>query len=289
MKCRRLLHLTVLAIILLSGCGYDATFLGDSALLVAADPAALSAELRSAARSSGVRLQTIWQPAETLSGGWLDSAAAASDTPFIVLSPFLSVFAEEVASQIPDRTLIAFYGPESTQSNLIRVHFDAIGTMEEVGAYLGRWVSSSPGRAVSALFLEASEQERHEHRVLEQSYVNTATTALETERFAVVPDREQVRQAIGRIPAADERLIVVFLGSATATALEFLTPATDQAIVRHGIGVPLADAGIAGAVQDDLPRAVGAVFDEIRSASEPISVVVVQSVFRTADGEADER
>jgi hypothetical protein len=268
------------ATIILPGCSSDIVFLGDLALQQASGPALLERELRGAVDEAGHRLEIVWQPEGTLDDPWLDAAVQQADVGIVVLSPYLSVFADQVAGVVPDKRVVAIYGPESRVSNVTRIRYDPTEALSELGLLLADWILGRPGRSVHALFYEPNEEARNEARLLEQSYAAASGLRLETTSYPVLPEREQVRLDMEQLAEAAELLVVAFMGRTTDFVLELLRGESAFAIVRHGVGPPKFAAGIVAVVQDDLSDTLAAVAG-VSTETLP-SLMIIPSVLRIA-------
>ena len=134
-------------IVLVAGCAPTVVFYGDSAYLAAiVNTDDFESRMERAAADAGQRLVTEWDPSDALATAWLEQSLDEPVAPIVVLSPYFSLFASDVAARYPDISVIAMGGEVSQQANLTRVTFDRVPAFERAGALVRDWVSAGDDR-----------------------------------------------------------------------------------------------------------------------------------------------
>lgn len=230
---RGLLWGAVLAMTLLStACGSDVVFVGDLVLeSTLPDTQSFEAAIRDAGRAASLRSHVYW-PQANLDAIALEPLLQELEAGTVALSPYLSLLIGEVASSLPERRFIAYYGTQSLP-NLTWVRFDPLPAMTEAGAVLARWVFDAPGRTAVLLVDQSDRSILEEGRALASGYEQEAGVALREEAFSAPPSRDDVRSRVQAIAAAGERAVVVLLGTATGWALEQLRDEQTVFGLRH--------------------------------------------------------
>jgi hypothetical protein len=266
----------LVAMSLVSGCGVDVAFIGDPAFEASlCDRHGFERALERAAESADLRARVVWPEAQQLEAVEVESIIRDLDVETVVLSPYLSLLATDLATAFPQRRLVGYYGgPE--RENLTWVRFTAAEAMREAGASLAQWVFSATGRSAVLLVDESRRDLREEARALGAGYEARAGVPLAKEAFESSPGRDAVRSAVQRALGDGERAVVVLLGSASTWAFELLRNEEVALGVRH-IGLAQDPARILFTVRDDLAIGLGAAL-----ASRRGGIVEVESVLELA-------
>ncbi len=284
--------LFVVVVALLTGCGPRLLYVGDPALEATVDTDSFEDRLRQDAAGAGYRATVAWPDARTLDAVQARAVIEDHDASVVVLSPYLSLMADEIAPQFPGRRFIAFYdGPEA--DNLVRVIFDSTDAMTEAGRVLGAWTLGDPARRVVVFVDESSDDSRDEAAALAAGYRETAGVPLATESFADPPAREEVRTRVQGAISEDERCVVLLLGAANTWAYEALRNETQLRFgYRHA---PLGRDGRGlFSVQDEFGVALAPAVEAIEAGESAVGardgarLVVVPSVLVLASDERSE-
>ena len=262
----------IAGLLLFAGCSAELIFVGDPALratLFAVDE--FESGIRRAGRAVSMRTDVFWPAESTLDAIRLEPAIAGHSARVVVLSPYLSLFAGEVASRFPDRHFIGFYGQQGLP-NLTWVHFNRRAAMSEAGRALARWVFEGEGRDAVILVDESDRSIRDEALDLAAGYEEIAGIAVRQVAFTA-PSRDEVRSRVEALSRGTQRAVIVLLGASTTWALETLR---DEALL---VGYRFA------AVEEDPARVLFTVRDDlatgIRSAiGAPGGRVVVDSLLQ---------
>lgn len=261
--CRSNRGAATLSILLLSvmlGCEPSIIFYGDQALrAIIADPAEFQKAMVQMADEEGHRLALEWDPSAELSTAWLEDQLAEVGASVVVLSPYFSLFASELADTHGDVSFIGFSAGASERANLTRVVFNRVPAMEEAGSLVHRWEEAGSGRKAGVLFLTDSETRRAELEALVDSYDGAGSISVR--RFNIAPDREMVRRTIRDFRAEGVNAFLLFAGTSSRFALELLQSepvvfATDSASAATSLGDALLlsienrlDSGVAAALR----------------------------------------
>jgi len=216
--------LAILVLLVLLGCTPPSVvFYGDQALwAIVADSAEFTGALEQAADDAGHTLVIEWDPAPELGTAWLENRLQDPPAPVIVLSPYFSLFASELADTYADLNFIGYLGASSERANLTRVVFNRVPALQEAGVLVRAWEEDGTDRQAAALFLTNSEMRRAELAALVGSYGEAGAEAINVQQFASPPDRETVRRAIRDLRADGVNAFLVFIGPSNRFALELL-------------------------------------------------------------------
>ncbi len=215
--------LVLLILLVLLGCAPSVVFYGDQALrAIVADPGEFQKSLERVAEDEGHSLALEWGSSAELGTGWLEGQLVETSVPVVVLSPYFTLFASELADRYPDVNFIGFAGGASERANLTRVVFDRVPAMEEAGSLVKAWEKAGTDRKAATLFLTNSEMRRAELKALTDSYGSEGVEGINVSRFNAPPDRETVRRAIRDLRAEGVNAFLVFVGSSNRFALELL-------------------------------------------------------------------
>ena len=215
--------LAILVLLVLFGCTPSVVFYGDQALrAIVADSAEFTGALERAADEAGHVLVIEWDPSPELGTAWLENRLQDPPAPVIVLSPYFSLFASELADTYADLDFIGYLGTSSERANLTRVVFNRVPALEEAGVLVRAWEEAGTDRQAAALFLANSDMRRAELEALIGSYGEAGAVGINVHRFASPPDRETVRRAIRDLRADGVNAFLVFIGPSNRFALELL-------------------------------------------------------------------
>ncbi|MBU8913275.1 MAG: hypothetical protein KOO61_04575, partial [Spirochaetales bacterium] len=215
--------LVIFAQLVTFGCTPGVIFYGDQALrAVVPDSEEFARALQRAADDSGHKLALEWDPSTELTAAWLEDRLAQTDAPLVVLSPYFSLFASDLADTHTELNFIGFGGGASGRANLTRVVFDRVPAMRDAGSLVRTWEDAGADRKAAALFLTDSETRRAELDTLADSYRGEGSEGIRVNRFSAPPDRETVRRVIRDLRAEGVNAFLVFIGPSNRSALEVL-------------------------------------------------------------------
>ena len=101
----------------LAGCAADAVFLADPALAaIVGNNREFEKSLESAAEGLGRRLEVEWDPSDQLGTLWLETRLTQLDVPLVVLSPYFSLFAADIAAEHADAHFVALGAVNSVRA-----------------------------------------------------------------------------------------------------------------------------------------------------------------------------
>ncbi len=238
-------------VLLFAGCGPTLLFVGDPVLEATLfDRDQFERRIERAAGEAGYRASVHWTPQGSLGIADFDEVIRDRGSQVVVLSPYLSLFAGDVAGRFPDRRFVGYYGREPLD-NLTWVHFDPAPALREAGRVLARWVFAERGRTVVLVVDESDAALRAEGEALVAGYESAAGVGLERVVFDSTPTREAVRSRMRAAARDGERTIVLLLGAATGWALEAIRDEEVTVAYRHG-ALPDEPGRVLFTVRDDL-------------------------------------
>ena len=235
----------------LCGCSPLLLFVGDPVFEASlADRAGFEREIEQTAGRAGYRAQVHWPAPQNLESLDVDEAIRSSTAQVVVLSPYLSLLAQDIVPRFPDRTFIGYYGAVDLP-NMRWVTFDASSALLEAGRRVARWVFEAPNRTALLLVDESDPLLREEAAALATGYRDQAEIGLERIGFDRSPTRDEVRNRVQPLTRNGDHALVLLLGSATTWALEAIRDEEVRLGLRHG-QIPPVRGRILFSVRDDL-------------------------------------
>lgn len=261
----RTLCIILVSLLALTACAPDIYFLGDPALAAAiANRDKFEAELERAGREHNYAVEVLWDPSEELGTAWLEEQVQRITADALALSPYFSLFANEMSEARPEISLIAFTGQAAGAANLLRVSFDRVEAFQALGEQAARWELAGESRRVSALFLVDTDAAEDEHAALEEGYRAAAEEVLASRVFGAVPDRDTVRRIIRDQIAAGVNGFIVFLGSANRFALELLQTEPVVFATEHAARAPALNDAVMLSLEYPLATGLSAALEAVR-------------------------
>ena len=279
--------LVILILLVMLGCAPSVIFYGDQALrAIVADPGEFQKSLERVTENEGHRLALEWDSFAELGTGWLEDQLVQRSVPVVVLSPYFSLFASELAETYPDVSFIGFAGGISERANLTRVVFDRVPAMEEAGSLVKAWEEAGTDRRVAALFLTNSEVRRAELEALTDSYGSEGAEGINVSRFNGPPDRETVRRVVRDLRAEGVNAFLVFIGSSNRFALELLQSEAVVIATDFASGAVSLDDALLFSIENRLDTGLAAALSVVGAGVEG-GTVTAHSVIEIGGAYAD--
>ena len=238
-------------LLLIAGCGPSLLFVGDPVLEATLfDHAEFERRIEQVAGQAGYRGSVYWPARGTLGTAAVHQVVGARGSQVVVLSPYLSLFAGEIAERFPDRRFVGYYGREPID-NVTWVHFEAEPALQEAGRVVAEWVFAATDRTAVLVVDRSDPVIRDEGEALVAGYESVAGVGLEQVAFDSAPAREEVRSRVRAAARDGERAIVVLLGAATGWALEAVRDDDVVVAYRHG-ALPDTSGQVLFTIRDDL-------------------------------------
>lgn len=265
---------------LLAGCAPQLVFVGDPVLESAYEAESTEREIEAAGSDAGLRTRVVWPEGANLASVDFRAVVAESSAATIALSPFASLFVNELATAFRDRSFIAF-GPGPAADRLTRIEFDPLPAMREAGELAAAWLFASGGRSVT-LFVAARERGPAAlGAAFEAGFELAGGVDLRIERFDTPPSREEVRSRFQSLPGVGEAAIVVALGASSAVVYDLARTEDVRLIVRH---LAVREGGeVLASVRDDLASGLKAALADGRPSlvvPSTLEVAPVMEAFR---------
>jgi DNA-binding LacI/PurR family transcriptional regulator len=206
-----------------------------------ADPSDFERNMRRAGADERYRVLFEWSEGRTLDQIDAISLVAATAPDVLVLSPYLSLLAAEIAEAYPDLPIVAFAAAEQLTSvaTITRVLVSYEAGLREAGAFLAEWVSGGPDRSVVLIVSSGgipNTGSADDRQAIESSYMEAAGVPVSTVEVPARPTRESVRAAVQRIETTENTAVVVLLdGVAAGWALEFLQTEPVWLVLRGAV------------------------------------------------------
>lgn len=263
----------LLAGVVLTGCGPRLLFVGDPVLeATLVDREGFERSIDRAARTAGYRAHIFWPQQPSLEAADALSAVATHSAEVVVLSPYLSLMANEVASRLPHLSFVGYYGRDEIP-NVTWIHFDPEPALRDAGVVVAEWVFAGAGRRAVMLVDESNEAAREEAAWFAAGHESRSEVGLESISFPETPTREDVRNRVRAVVRDEERALVLMLGAASGWALEAARDEEVRVVLRHAM-MPDPPGQVLLTVRDDLAAGLTAALETDDSR------VVVPSVVR---------
>lgn len=263
----------LLAGLALTGCGPQLLFVGDPVLETTLfDRDGFERRVNRAASTAGYRALVFWPPQPSLETMNVFSAIEAHGAEVVVLSPYLSLMADEIAARLPHLSFVGYYGREVIP-NLTWIRFDPAPALRDAGRLVAEWVFAGAGRRAVMFVDETNPVAREEAAAFAAGYDAQAEVGLERIAFSATPAREDVRTRVRSVARDGDRALVLMLGSATGWALEAARDEDVKVVIRHA-AMPDPPGQVLLVVQDDLAAGLSA------ALATDAPAVVVPSVVR---------
>ncbi len=271
---KRLIRVCALLLVGLgaTGCGPQLLFVGDPVLEATLfDREGFERSVDRAARTAGYRARIVWPRQRSLEAVDAFSVIESHSAEVVVLSPYLSLMADEIASRLPHLSFVGYYGSEGIL-NVTWVHFDPEPGLRDAGMLVAEWVFAGAGRRAVVLVDESDETAWEEAAWFEAGYESRAEVGLERITFSATPTREEVRNRVRSVARDEERALVLMLGAASGWALEAARDEDVKVVIRHGM-MPDPPGQVLLSVVDDLAVGLAAALETDASRVEVPSVV----------------
>jgi len=173
------------------------------------------------ARDGGTQVGFIWPQEELFDQIDYASIVTEIDASVIFLTPYASLFADELARRFPERHFVAMGEEASDSQNVTTFRFDWNAAWREAGLIAGEWLRIAPGRDAVLLVDEQISPSGGRPAAFHEGVESTGVS-IEVETLEAGSTRQAITETVAKRQSDPEVLVIFMLGAGNADAVEAL-------------------------------------------------------------------